>query len=114
MGGTTADFIVAGTASDADAGLFSIDDNTAFGNNLSRGGSLASWTFTYEIDSGDAGNGTFVISYTAIDNVGNTNTTTFEFHEDNEAPSVMTPDGTFSKASQSEPEAVRKPSNPAT
>ncbi|MHA1995951.1 MAG: hypothetical protein ACW97Z_15550, partial [Candidatus Hodarchaeales archaeon] len=88
MGGSLQNFIVAGTASDGGADLLSIVDDTTFGNNPGRGGTLSSWTFTYAIDSGDSASGTFTITYTATDNVGNTNTATFEFREDNTNPSI--------------------------
>jgi hypothetical protein len=91
MGGTTNNFIVAGGANDIGAGLSIIVDDTSFGNNPNRGGTLTSWTFTYAIDSGDSGNGTVFITYTALDNVNNSDIVTFEFREDNIIPNLSTP-----------------------
>ncbi|MFX1517319.1 MAG: hypothetical protein ACFFC6_13530, partial [Promethearchaeota archaeon] len=99
MDSVDTDFIVGGTASDGGAGLLSIEDDTTFGNDLPRGGTLTSWTFTYEIDQGDAGNGTFTVTYIAIDRVNNSNTVSFEFREDNTDPTITHNPGTTSEAS---------------
>ena len=84
MGGSPETFIVAGTTSDGGADLLSVTDDTSFGDNPGRGGTLTSWTFTYTIDSADSASGTFTVTFTATDNVGNTNTATFEFRVDDD------------------------------
>ncbi|MFW9778408.1 MAG: beta strand repeat-containing protein, partial [Candidatus Heimdallarchaeota archaeon] len=81
-------FNVGGTASDALAGLASVTDDTTFGNNPARSGSLTSWSFGYQIDDGDSVYGTFTVTYTATDNVGNTFTDSFQFLFDNTNPTV--------------------------
>ncbi|MHA2168266.1 MAG: hypothetical protein ACXAB7_00005, partial [Candidatus Kariarchaeaceae archaeon] len=86
MGGTAENFLIVGTASDSGVGLLSISDNTSFGTDPIRGGSLSSWTFTYAINSTDSVYGTFTITYNATDRVANTDSTTFQFREDNTAP----------------------------
>ncbi|MHA2027778.1 MAG: hypothetical protein ACW99Q_00195, partial [Candidatus Kariarchaeaceae archaeon] len=99
MGGSLENFIVAGIASDGGADLFSITDDTTFGTDPGRGGTVASWTFTYEIDSSDSVYGTFTITYTATDNVANTNTVVFEFREDNTAPIINLDTGSIDETS---------------
>ncbi|NHJ03142.1 MAG: hypothetical protein EAX86_13475, partial [Candidatus Heimdallarchaeota archaeon] len=83
--GTGQVYTIYGTATDSSSGLASVDDGTPF-NNPARGGTLASWQFTYSITASDGG--TVVITYTATDNVGNTATDVYTFYEDNTNPSL--------------------------
>ncbi|MFX1249221.1 MAG: hypothetical protein ACFFBQ_17655, partial [Promethearchaeota archaeon] len=83
-------YVISGTASDATADLLSVeDDTTTFGGNPSQGGTLANWQFDYQITSTD--NGDVTITYTATDNVGNTNTVSYTFYEDNTDPTLSDP-----------------------
>jgi hypothetical protein len=88
MGGTPVTFNVGGSSFEDGSGVLSLVDNTSFGNNPTYTGSFSLWTFAYSIDSGDSASGSFNITFTIKDNVGNTNTTWFYFYEDNTAPSV--------------------------
>ncbi|MBI2173349.1 MAG: hypothetical protein HYT73_04070 [Candidatus Aenigmarchaeota archaeon] len=56
-------------------------------------GTISPWEFNYTIDLSDNGNGT--INVTVFDNVGNSNSSSLQFAEDNAAPSVsvMAPNG---------------------
>ncbi|MHA2401711.1 MAG: hypothetical protein ACXADH_01870, partial [Candidatus Kariarchaeaceae archaeon] len=93
MGGTATSFNVGGTASDGSgitSGLTSIIDNTNFGGNPALSGSSTLWSFEYNITSADFTYGSFTITYTATDNVGNTNSTTFQFYYDSTAPTLGT------------------------
>lgn len=89
MGGATVDFTIGGSASDSgsiESGMSTLVDNTGFGDNPSNTGTLSAWIFIYSIDQND--NGDITITYTATDNVGNTNTDTFDFYEDTANPSI--------------------------
>ncbi|UCG01766.1 MAG: hypothetical protein JSW11_19430, partial [Candidatus Heimdallarchaeota archaeon] len=79
-------YTISGTASDGSSGMFSVTDDTTFGGNPSNGGSPTSWNFEYSVTSSDDGDVT--VTYTATDNVGNTNTTTYTFYEDNTDPTI--------------------------
>jgi hypothetical protein len=84
--GSLQTYTISGTSSDSISGLGSlVDDVTTWGNNPSNGGSLSSWSFAYQIDASD--NGNVLVTYTSTDNVGNSNTSTYDFYEDNTAPS---------------------------
>jgi len=71
----------------------SADTDTAIFDDFYYGGL---WGFDYQVDNGDTGNKQ--ITFTATDGVGNTGTETFDFTEDNTAPTVgslnvaLTPD----------------------
>ena len=85
--GSTQDFTIAGTSGDGSgSGMESLTDDTSFGNNPSNTGSVTSWEFIYAIDSAD--NGDITVTYTATDDVGNTNTAQYTFYEDNTAPTI--------------------------
>ncbi|KPK88163.1 MAG: hypothetical protein AMS27_00530, partial [Bacteroides sp. SM23_62_1] len=84
--GSTQTYTISGTASDVGSDLLSITDNTAFGDNPGNTGTVTNWEFAYKIDAAD--NGDVTVTYTAIDNVGNTNTTSYTFYEDNTAPTL--------------------------
>ena len=87
-------YTINGTASDAISELYSITDNTTFGDNPSNTGSLTSWSFVYIIDASD--NGDINVVYTAYDKCGNSATDTYDFIEDNTDPSItisLTADG---------------------
>ncbi|MHA2298242.1 MAG: LamG-like jellyroll fold domain-containing protein [Candidatus Hodarchaeales archaeon] len=89
MGTTLSDFYVGGTSSDIGSGLYSITDNTTFGNNPYNSGTNESWVFLYKIDQNDGSYGTFTIIFAATDLVGNTATDIFEFRMDIKAPEMM-------------------------
>ncbi|MHA1971819.1 MAG: hypothetical protein ACTSW1_02430, partial [Candidatus Hodarchaeales archaeon] len=88
MGLAAVSFNVGGLSSDSGAGLFSITDNTNFGGNPGRSGSLEKWSFGYSIDQNNASYGTFTITYTATDQVGNSATDTFQFIYDGTSPTL--------------------------
>lgn len=89
MGGSLEELNVSGTATDGGVGLFSITDNTAFGDNPSNTGSNASWLFRYQIDSLDTGD--YIIAFIATDLVGNTVNTTLLIYEDLSVDMVVFP-----------------------
>jgi hypothetical protein len=98
MGGTPTTFTVGGTANDGTGvGLYSITDNTSFGEGPSNGGSNESWSFDYNITDTDSSYGTISVTFTATDLVENNATVTFEFRIDNVDPSI-----TFSSSTTSE------------
>ncbi|MHA2329526.1 MAG: beta strand repeat-containing protein, partial [Candidatus Hodarchaeales archaeon] len=80
-------YTISGTASDSDADLLSIVDDTTFGGDPTRGGTLNSWQFAYQVTSSD--NGDISVTYTTTDNVGNSNTVTYIFYEDNSNPTLI-------------------------
>jgi len=82
------DFLIWGECSDANGMAYVVDDEDVWGNNPSMAGSVYSWTFTYEIDAAD--NGNELITYSTIDNVGNPNSVSYQFYEDNAAPTSPT------------------------
>ncbi|MHA2316353.1 MAG: hypothetical protein ACXAC6_01295 [Candidatus Hodarchaeales archaeon] len=91
MGSTLTPFNVGGTANDSSgevSGLASITDNTNFGDNPARTGTLSDWIFVYDIDLSDTSYGIFTVTYTATDNVGNSNSATYQFRVDNTAPGI--------------------------
>jgi len=65
-----------------DAGIYQITDDTTFGDNPTYVGGNPAWSFAYVIDSADQSFGSFMITFTVTDNVGNTNTVTFQFFLD--------------------------------
>lgn len=102
MGASLQTFNVGGTANDSDvgqAGIVSLTDDTSFGDNPSMSGSFSLWTFAYTIDSGDSSSGSFNITFSCQDNVGNINYTYFYFYEDNTNPSISLFNGSISESS---------------
>ncbi|MHA2031551.1 MAG: beta strand repeat-containing protein, partial [Candidatus Kariarchaeaceae archaeon] len=91
MGGSAATFTIGGSASDSNVGLYTIIDSTGFGGNPIQGGTLANWTFDYDITDIDSSYGNFTVGYTAIDLVGNIQADTFEFRVDNTNPVMGIP-----------------------
>lgn len=96
MGGSPATFNVGGSASDSLSGVYSVADDTTFGDDPTYTGSPELWTIAYTIDSGDSSEGSFNITYTATDNCGNTVTDWFYFYED-----TINPSTTFSDLTES-------------
>ncbi|MFX0172328.1 MAG: hypothetical protein ACFE9L_10435, partial [Candidatus Hodarchaeota archaeon] len=92
MGVTADTFNVGGTASDVGSGLQEITDDTDFGGNPSRSGSLSTWSFGYSINQDNSTYGTITVTYTAKDFVGNTGSTTFQFRIDNINPNLASLD----------------------
>jgi hypothetical protein len=91
MGSTAATFTVGGTADDSNSGLYTINDGTLFGGNPSRGGTLNSWIFDYDIVDTDSSYSNFTVTFTGTDLVGNTATDTFDFIIDNTNPTISSP-----------------------
>ncbi|MFX1507061.1 MAG: beta strand repeat-containing protein, partial [Promethearchaeota archaeon] len=84
--GSTQTYTISGTASDVGSDLLSITDDISFGDNPGNTGTVTNWQFAYQIDAAD--NGDVTVTYTATDNVGNTNTASYTFYEDNTAPTL--------------------------
>ncbi|UCE38756.1 MAG: hypothetical protein JSW00_05875, partial [Thermoplasmata archaeon] len=84
--GSTHTYTISGTASDADSDLLSITDDTSFGDDPSNTGTVTNWVFDYQIDAAD--NNDVTVTFTATDNVGNTNTASYTFYEDNANPTL--------------------------
>lgn len=92
MGGTPTTFNVGGNTSDGTGSdLYTLTDDTSFGEDPSPGGSLWNWSFSYNITAANSGYGTFNINYNASDNVGNFALLSFEFRLDTTIPIISTP-----------------------
>jgi hypothetical protein len=79
-------FTISGTASDTLAAVASITDDTTFGGDPVNTGTSSAWSFAYGVSTAD--NGDVTITFTATDNVGNTDTVQYTFYEDNDVPSI--------------------------
>ncbi|UCE39021.1 MAG: hypothetical protein JSW00_07310, partial [Thermoplasmata archaeon] len=84
--GSTQPYTISGTASDTGSDLFSITDDTSFGDDPGNTGTVTNWVFDYQIDAAD--NNDVTVTFTATDNVGNTNTASYTFYEDNSNPTL--------------------------